>query len=54
MSKLRYIFRLFGQFIGFARENRAYWIIPFVIVLGIAGLLVVVGQSAAPLLYVLF
>ena len=54
MAKLGYSFKLFGEFIRFARANRAYWIIPLVIFLGITALIIVGGQSAAPLLYTLF
>jgi hypothetical protein len=46
--------RLLREFTAFARENRTYWIIPLIIVLGVAGLLVVAGQAAAPLIYTLF
>ncbi len=54
MSRVGAGFRLFREFVGFARENRAYWIVPFIILLGLCGFLVVAGQSAAPLLYALF
>ena len=54
MGRVGQSFKLLGEFVGFARRNRAYWIVPFIIVLGITGLLVVAGQSAAPLLYALF
>jgi hypothetical protein len=54
MSKLGYSFRLFGEFVRFARENKAYWIVPLILVLGLAAFVVVAGQSAAPLLYTLF
>lgn len=54
MRSLRESTRLFREFVSFARENRAYWIIPLILVLGAAGLLVVAGQAAAPLLYTLF
>lgn len=54
MSKIGYSFRLFGEFVRFARENRVYWIVPLILVLGFAALLVVTGQTAAPLLYTLF
>jgi hypothetical protein len=40
--------------VRFARENRAYWLIPLILLLGLAGLVIVAGQSAAPLLYTLF
>jgi hypothetical protein len=54
MSRFGYSFRLLGEFVRFARENKAYWIVPLILVLGLAALLVVTGQSAAPLLYTLF
>ena len=54
MSKARYSFRLFREFVAFARENRAYWIIPLIVVLAATGLLVVASQTAAPLIYTLF
>ena len=46
--------RLLKEFIGFARENRAYWIIPFVLMLGLTAFIVVATQGAAPLIYALF
>lgn len=54
MSRFGYSFRLFGEFLRFARDNKAYWIVPLILMLGLAALLVVTGQSAAPLLYTLF
>ncbi len=54
MAKFRASFRLLAEFVMFARENRAYWIIPLVLFLGLAALVVVGGQAAAPLLYTLF
>jgi hypothetical protein len=54
MAKLSYSWKLFREFARFARDNKAYWIIPLVLFLGLAALVVVTGQSAAPLLYTLF
>lgn len=54
MSKFGYSLRLFGEFVRFARDSKAYWIVPLILMLGLAALLVVTGQSAAPLLYTLF
>jgi hypothetical protein len=54
MARLRDSMNLFRDFVAFARHNKAYWIIPLVLVLGLAATLVVVGQTAAPLLYTLF
>ena len=54
MSKLRHTRRLFMEFVGFARTNKTYWIIPLVVFLGLAALVIVAGGSAAPLIYTLF
>jgi hypothetical protein len=54
MARGRYRTKLFREFVQFARENRMYWIIPLVLFLGLAALVVVVGQAAAPLIYALF
>jgi hypothetical protein len=54
MARGRYGLRLLRQFIGFARENRVYWLLPLLIVLGLAALVIVAGQGAAPLIYTLF
>ena len=40
---------------GYAMVNRAWWVIPVMLVLALATLLVVVGQAAAPVtLYPMF
>ena len=54
MTKIRAGVKLFREFVGFARHNRAYWIIPLIIVLVIAGMAIVVGQNVAPLIYTMF
>ena len=54
MGKFTYSFKLFAEFVRFAREHKAYWIIPLVVFLALASVVVVGGQSAAPLLYTLF
>jgi hypothetical protein len=46
--------KLFLEFARFARENRVYWIMPLVVILGLTGLLIVASQGAAPLIYTLF
>ena len=46
--------KLLREFTRFARANRAYWIVPFVIMLAITGIVIVAGQTAAPLIYALF
>ncbi len=54
MAKIGYSLKLFREFVGFARANRAYWIIPLMILLGIMGGLIVISETAAPLIYALF
>ena len=54
MSRARYSIKLLREFVHFARDNKAYWIVPFALILGLIGLVVVGGQVAAPLLYTLF
>ena len=54
VGKSRYAFRLLGEFARFAREKRVYWIVPLVLLLGLAALLIVAGQVSSPLIYTLF
>jgi hypothetical protein len=54
MRKLGYMGSLLGQFWDFARQNKVYWIVPFVLILGLVVVLVVTSQAAAPFIYTLF
>lgn len=54
MRRFGYLGSLFGEIIQFARQNKVYWIVPFILVLGLVVLLVVTSQSAAPFIYTLF
>jgi hypothetical protein len=54
MAKLGYIGSLLREVWQFARENKVYWIVPFVLVLGLLVLLVVTSQASAPFIYTLF
>ena len=54
MARIGYIGSLLREVLQFARENKAYWIVPFVLVLGLLVLLVVTSQAAAPFIYTLF
>lgn len=54
MARLRYGARLMREFVGLAREHKAYWVVPLVLVLGLAAFVIVASQTAAPLLYTLF
>lgn len=54
MRRLGYIGSLLGEIFQFAKQNKIYWIVPFVLVLGLVVLLVVTSQGAAPFIYTLF
>ena len=54
MRRFSYIGSLLGEIFQFARQNKVYWIVPFVLVLGLVILLVVTSQGAAPFIYTLF
>jgi hypothetical protein len=54
MRRFGYLGSLFGEIIQFAKQNKIYWIVPFILVLGLVVLLVVTSQTAAPFIYTLF
>lgn len=54
MSRIRYSTRLLREVFQFAREHKAYWLVPTVIVLLLIAILVVVSQAAAPFIYTVF
>jgi uncharacterized integral membrane protein len=54
MRRIGYIGSLLGQIFDFARHNKVYWIVPFVLILGLVILLVFTSQATAPFIYTLF
>jgi hypothetical protein len=54
MSRIGYSAKLFREIVRFAVANKMYWLIPLMLVLGVAALVVVVSQGAGPLIYTLF
>ena len=54
MRRLCYIGSLFGEILQFAKQNKIYWIVPFILILGLVILLVVTSQATAPFIYTLF
>jgi hypothetical protein len=50
----KHIGRLFKDFWGFAMKNKAWWIIPIVVMLLIITLFIVIGSTIAPYIYTLF
>lgn len=54
MRRLGYLGTLLGEIFQFARQNKIYWLVPFILILGLVVLLVVTSQGAAPFIYTLF
>lgn len=54
MRFFKHLLRLLKEFGLFAWHNKAWWIIPIVLMLLLMGALVFVGQSTAPFIYTLF
>ena len=54
MRFLKYLGRLGREFLGFAWQNKAWWIVPMVVVLLLMTLLIFLGQTSAPFIYTLF
>lgn len=54
MRRFGYLGSLLGEILQFARQNKIYWIVPFILVLALVIALVVTSQSAAPFIYTLF
>jgi hypothetical protein len=54
MRAIKYLGRLLREFGEFAWHNKAWWIVPIVLVLLLLGFIVVSGSSVAPFIYTLF
>lgn len=54
MRLLRHLGKLLKEFGGFAWQNKAWWIVPVVIVLLLLTALIFVGTATAPFIYTLF
>jgi hypothetical protein len=54
MRALRNLARLLRELWAFAREHKAWWIVPIVVILLLAALLVVGVSSISPFIYSLF
>jgi len=54
MLFLRHLGRLLKDLLGFAWQNKAWWIIPFVLIMLVLALIIVLGQTSAPFIYTLF
>ncbi len=54
MRFLRHLGRLLKEFGVFAWSNKAWWIVPIVVMLLLIAFLVFTGQTTAPFIYTLF
>ncbi|HVZ64679.1 MAG TPA: DUF5989 family protein [Lacunisphaera sp.] len=54
MRALRNLARLLRELWAFARQHKAWWIVPIVIILLLVALLVVSVSSISPFIYSLF
>lgn len=54
MGKIRYLKRLLGEVFAFARQRKAYWLVPMILLLLLIAALVMVSQATAPFIYTLF
>jgi uncharacterized protein DUF5989 len=54
MGRLRYFGSMLGEIFQFARQNKVYWIVPFILILGLVVVLVLTSQATAPFIYTLF
>lgn len=54
MRRLRTGLKLLRDLTAFARQNKVYWIVPLVLLLGMFALLAFAGQAAVPFIYTLF
>ncbi len=54
MRFLAHLGRLLAELASFAWHNKAWWIIPVVLVLLVLAALIATGQVAAPFIYTIF
>jgi len=54
MLFLKHLGRLLKEFGEFAWHNKAWWIVPVVLMLLLLAVLIAVGQSVAPFIYTLW
>ena len=54
VRKFFYLGRLYREIFQFAMQNKAWWIVPTVLILLLLGVLIFSGQAVAPFIYTLF
>ena len=54
MHRLKHLGSLLAEIGRFAARNKAWWIVPLMVILLALGVLIFTGQAAAPFIYTLF
>jgi len=54
MGRLRYAGKLFRNLVGFAAENKVYWIVPLLVVLVLLAVVIFGAQASTPFIYTLW
>ncbi|MCX6993341.1 MAG: DUF5989 family protein [Kiritimatiellaeota bacterium] len=54
MIFLRHLWYLLKEIGGFAWYNKAWWIVPIILIMLVLALIIVLGQTTAPFIYTLF
>jgi len=54
VRKLGHLGKLLNEVWAFAWQNKAWWLVPLVVILLLLGLLIFTGQAVAPFIYTLF
>ncbi len=54
MGRLRYSGKLLRNLLGFAAENKVYWIVPLLLVLGLLAIVIFTAQASTPFIYTLW
>ena len=55
MLRVKHLFRLVGQVFAYSRANRAWWLVPLMVLLGVITVAVVTTQATVPYaVYTLF
>ena len=51
MKTLKYMGRLFGEFVGYALAHKTWWLVPLVLILALFAFLITAGQVSIPFIY---
>jgi hypothetical protein len=54
VHRIAHLGKLLAELGRYAARNKAWWLVPMVVVLLVLGFLIVTGQATAPFIYTLF